>query len=286
MSIKIENLTHIYMPKTPFEKKALDNINLVIEDGDFLALIGHTGSGKSTLIQHLNGLLEPSSGKILVDNVDTTNKETKLTDIRKKIGLVFQYPEYQLFGQTVIDDVCFGLKTSTMGDKEKKERAIEVLKLVGISEKDYLKSPFELSGGNRKRVAIAGTLILEPDILILDEPTAALDPVGRSELQHLIGSIYDKGNITVIWISHDMNEIAKVAKRIIVMNDGEVILDGDTIEVFSDIRKLEKYGLKAPEIIYVAEELKKRGLNINLSELSAEGLAASIKQCVGGDLNG
>lgn len=284
--IQFFNVNYVYNKGTQLETVALNKIDLTITENEFIGIIGHTGSGKSTLIQLMNRLEKPTGGRILYNGEDISKRSYNIRKLRKNVGVVFQYPEYQLFGQTVIDDVCFGLKTSTMGDKEKKERAIEVLKLVGISEKDYLKSPFELSGGNRKRVAIAGTLILEPDILILDEPTAALDPVGRSELQHLIGSIYDKGNITVIWISHDMNEIAKVAKRIIVMNDGEVILDGDTIEVFSDIRTLEKYGLKAPEIIYVAEELKKRGLNINLSELSAEGLAASIKQCVGGDLNG
>lgn len=279
--IQFFNVNYVYNKGTQLETVALNKIDMTITENEFIGIIGHTGSGKSTLIQLMNRLEKPTGGRILYNGEDISKRSYNIRKLRKNVGVVFQYPEYQLFGQTVIDDVCFGLKTSTMGDKEKKERAIEVLKLVGISEKDYLKSPFELSGGNRKRVAIAGTLIMEPDILILDEPTAALDPVGRNELQHLIGSIYDKGNITVIWISHDMNEIAKVAKRIIVMNDGEVILDGDTIEVFSDIRTLEKYGLKAPEIIYVAEELKKRGLDINLSELSAEGLAASIKQCVG-----
>lgn len=279
--IQFFNVNYVYNKGTQLETVALNKIDMTITENEFIGIIGHTGSGKSTLIQLMNRLEKPTGGRILYNGEDISKRSYNIRKLRKNVGVVFQYPEYQLFGQTVIDDVCFGLKTSTMGDKEKKERAIEVLKLVGISEKDYLKSPFELSGGNRKRVAIAGTLIMEPDILILDEPTAALDPVGRIELQHLIGSIYDKGNITVIWISHDMNEIAKVAKRIIVMNDGEVILDGDTIEVFSDIRTLEKYGLKAPEIIYVAEELKKRGLNINLSELSAEGLAASIKQYVG-----
>lgn len=279
--IQFFNVNYVYNKGTQLETVALNKIDMTITENEFIGIIGHTGSGKSTLIQLMNRLEKPTGGRILYNGEDISKRSYNIRKLRKNVGVVFQYPEYQLFGQTVIDDVCFGLKTSTMDDKEKKERAIEVLKLVGISEKDYLKSPFELSGGNRKRVAIAGTLIMEPDILILDEPTAALDPVGRNELQHLIGSIYNKGNITVIWISHDMNEIAKVAKRIIVMNDGEVILDGDTIEVFSDIRTLEKYGLKAPEIIYVAEELKKRGLNINLSELSAEGLAASIKQCVG-----
>lgn len=284
--IQFFNVNYIYNKGTQLETVALNKIDMTISENEFIGIIGHTGSGKSTLIQLMNRLEKPTGGRILYNGEDISKRSYNIRKLRKNVGVVFQYPEYQLFGQTVIDDVCFGLKTSTMNDKEKKERAIEVLKLVGISEKDYLKSPFELSGGNKKRVAIAGTLIMEPDILILDEPTAALDPVGRNELQHLIKSIYDKGNITVIWISHNMDEIAKVAKRIIVMNDGEIILDGGTIEVFSNIKTLEKYGLKAPEIIYVAEELKKRGLNINLSELSAKGLAASIKQCVGGDLNG
>ena len=183
MSIKIENLTHVYMPKTPFEKKALDNVNLTIEDGEFLALIGHTGSGKSTLIQHLNGLLEPSSGRILVDEVDITSKEVKLTDIRKKIGLVFQYPEYQLFEETIEKDVAFGPNNLGLSAEEVSNRVKKSMEMVGLDYETYKDvSPFDLSGGQKRRVAIAGVIAMEPKVLILDEPTAGLDPKGRDDI--------------------------------------------------------------------------------------------------------
>ena len=183
MSIKIENLTHVYMPKSPFEKKALDNVNLVIEDGEFLALIGHTGSGKSTLIQHLNGLLEPTSGRILVDDIDITNKEAKLTEIRKKIGLVFQYPEYQLFEETIEKDIAFGPNNLELSSEEVSRRVKKSMEMVGLDYETYKNvSPFDLSGGQKRRVAIAGVIAMEPKVLILDEPTAGLDPQGRDDI--------------------------------------------------------------------------------------------------------
>ena len=199
MSIKIENLTHIYMPKTPFEKKALDEINLVIEDGEFLALIGHTGSGKSTLIQHLNGLLEPSSGRILVDDIDITNKETKLTDIRKKIGLVFQYPEYQLFEETIEKDIAFGPNNLGLSEEEVSDRVKKSMEMVGLDYESYKDvSPFDLSGGQKRRVAIAGVIAMEPKVLILDEPTAGLDPKGRDDILEQIKILHEKDRKSVV----------------------------------------------------------------------------------------
>ena len=201
MSIKIENLTHVYMPKTPFEKKALDDVNLVIEDGEFLALIGHTGSGKSTLIQHLNGLLEPSSGRILVDNIDITNKETKLTDIRKKIGLVFQYPEYQLFEETIEKDIAFGPNNLGLTQDEVSKRVKKSMEMVGLDYETYKDiSPFDLSGGQKRRVAIAGVIAMEPKVLILDEPTAGLDPKGRDDILEQIRILHQEYKMTIVLV--------------------------------------------------------------------------------------
>lgn len=219
MSIKIENLTHVYMPKTPFEKKALDNVNLTIEDGEFLALIGHTGSGKSTLIQHLNGLLEPSSGRILVDEVDITSKEVKLTDIRKKIGLVFQYPEYQLFEETIEKDVAFGPNNLGLSAEEVSNRVKKSMEMVGLDYETYKDvSPFDLSGGQKRRVAIAGVIAMEPKVLILDEPTAGLDPKGRDDILEQIKILHEKYKMTIVLVSHSRRDVGKLAERIVVMN--------------------------------------------------------------------
>ena len=201
MSIKIENLTHVYMPKSPFEKKALDNVNLVIEDGEFLALIGHTGSGKSTLIQHLNGLLEPTSGRILVDDIDITNKEAKLTEIRKKIGLVFQYPEYQLFEETIEKDIAFGPNNLELSSEEVSRRVKKSMEMVGLDYETYKDvSPFDLSGGQKRRVAIAGVIAMEPKVLILDEPTAGLDPQGRDDILEQIKLLHEKYKMTIVLV--------------------------------------------------------------------------------------
>lgn len=264
MSIKIENLTHVYMPKTPFEKKALDNVNLVIEDGEFLALIGHTGSGKSTLIQHLNGLLEPSSGKILVDDINLTDKETKLTDIRKKIGLVFQYPEYQLFEETIEKDIAFGPNNLGLSQGEVSDRVKKAMEMVGLDYETYKDvSPFDLSGGQKRRVAIAGVIAMEPKVLILDEPTAGLDPKGRDDILEQIKILHEKYKMTIVLVSHSMEDVGKLAERIVVMNKGKVALMGKPADVFREVEILEEIGLAVPQVTYLMRELKKKGFNVS-----------------------
>lgn len=263
MSIKVENLTHIYMPKSPFEKVALDNVNIEFESGQFIALIGHTGSGKSTLIQHLNGLLKPSSGKILIDGVDITEKNVKLSDIRKKVGLVFQYPEYQLFEETIEKDIQFGPRNLGLNEEEIDKRVKRAMAMVGLDYETYKdKSPFELSGGQKRRVAIAGVVAMEPKILILDEPTAGLDPKGRDEILAQIKNLHQEYNMTIILVSHSMEDVAKLAERVVVMNRGKAILDGTPSEVFKEIETLEEVGLAVPQVTYLARALKQRGFAI------------------------
>ena len=264
MSIKIENLTHIYMLKTPFEKKALDDVNLYIEDGEFIALIGHTGSGKSTLIQHLNGLLEPSSGKIIIDDVDITEKGVKLSDIRKKVGLVFQYPEYQLFEETIEKDIAFGPTNLGLGQDEILIRVKRAMEMVGLDYEKYKDVfPFELSGGQKRRVAIAGVIAMEPKVLILDEPTAGLDPKGREDILSQIKKLHEEYKMTIILVSHSMEDVGKLAKRIIVMNHGKVALQGEPKDVFKEIDTLEEIGLGAPQVTYLMRELRRRGFNVS-----------------------
>lgn len=264
MSIKIENLKHVYMPNMPFEKIALNNINLEIKDGEFVALIGHTGSGKSTLIQHLNGLLEATEGKIIVDEVDLTDKKTKLTDIRKKVGLVFQYPEYQLFEETIEKDIEFGPRNMGISEEIITERVKRSMEMVGLDYETYRNlSPFDLSGGQKRRVAIAGVIAMEPKILILDEPTAGLDPKGRDDILEQIKILHQKYNMTIILVSHSMEDVAKIATRVIVMNKGEVALDGTVSKVFKEIDTLEKIGLGVPQVTYLIRELRKKGFDIS-----------------------
>ena len=264
MSIKIENLTYVYMPKTPFEKKALDNVSLEIEDGEFLAVIGHTGSGKSTLIQHLNGLLKPASGKIYVDGTDITDKDTKLVDIRKKVGLVFQYPEYQLFEETIAKDIAYGPSNLGLNEDEILKRVKKSMEMVGLNYEEYKDiSPFELSGGQKRRVAIAGVIAMEPKVLILDEPTAGLDPAGRDDILEQIKLLHEKYNMTIILVSHSMEDVGKLAEKIIVMNDGHIELQGKPKEVFKEIDTLEKIGLAVPQVTYLMRELKKKGFNVS-----------------------
>ena len=264
MSIKTENLTHIYMPGSPFEKTALNNVSVEIKNGEFVALIGHTGSGKSTLIQHYNGLLEATSGKIIVDGVDITDKKIKLTDIRKKVGLVFQYPEYQLFEETIAKDISFGPRNLGLSEDEIQKRVIESMEMVGLDYETYKdRSPFDLSGGQKRRVAIAGVIAMKPTTLILDEPTAGLDPKGRDDILAQIKKLHDDYNMTIIMVSHSMEDVANIAEHVIVMNHGEVALEGTPANVFKEVDKLEKIGLAVPQVTYLVKRLREKGFNIS-----------------------
>ncbi|MDR3595232.1 energy-coupling factor transporter ATPase [Clostridium sp.] len=264
MSIKIENLTHVYMPKSPFEKIALDDVSLDIKDGEFVALIGHTGSGKSTLIQHFNGLLEATSGKIIVDGVDITEKKVKLTDVRKKVGLVFQYPEYQIFEETIAKDIEFGPRNLGLSDEEIHNRVVKAMEMVGLDYESYKdRSPFDLSGGQKRRVAIAGVVAMQPTTLILDEPTAGLDPKGRDDILAQISKLHKDYNMTIVIVSHSMEDVAKIAERIIVMNNGKIALQGNPAEVFKEVDVLEKIGLGVPQVTYLVRELRKKGFDLS-----------------------
>ncbi|MCF6461701.1 energy-coupling factor transporter ATPase [Clostridium sp. Cult3] len=260
MIINIENLNYVYNPGTPFEKKALKNINLNIKKGDFVGLIGHTGSGKSTLVQHLNGLIKPTSGKIIVDGIDITSKDANLKEIRQKVGLVFQYPEHQLFEETIYKDIAFGPKNLGLEDDEIEKRVKKAMELVGLdynSLKD--RSPFELSGGQKRRVAIAGVLAMKPEVLVLDEPTAGLDPRGRDEILGRIQRIYEEEGVTIILVSHSMEDIARLVNRIIVMHNGEIAMEGSTKDVFREAEKLEQMGLGIPQITSFMRQYKSKG---------------------------
>ncbi len=271
MSIKIENLTYVYNPKSPFETKALDGIDLEIGDGEFIGLIGHTGSGKSTLIQHLNGLIKPTSGKITVGDLVITGEKVKLADLRKKVGLVFQYPEHQLFEETVYNDIAFGPKNLNLSEEEIDARVRESMELVKLEFEELKdRSPFELSGGQRRRVAIAGVLAMKPDILILDEPTAGLDPKGRDEILDQIKFLHQKYKNTVILVSHSMEDIAKLVDRIVVMHGGRIELHGVPREVFKQSERLESIGLGIPQITNLMEALRKVDRSIEGEVLTVE----------------
>lgn len=263
MTIKIDNITFIYNQNTPFESRALDSVNLEIKEGEFIGLIGHTGSGKSTLIQHLNGLIKPTSGKIEVGGIDITSKGTSLKAIRQKVGLVFQYPEHQLFEETVYKDIAFGPQNLGLTEKEVDERVREAMELVGLDfESVNNRSPFELSGGQKRRVAIAGVLAMKPEVLILDEPTAGLDPKGRDDILGQIQSLYQKNKMTIILVSHSMEDIARLVNRIIVMYKGKIAITGTPREVFERAEELESLGLGAPQITYFMKAFKSKGHDI------------------------
>jgi energy-coupling factor transport system ATP-binding protein len=264
MSIKVENLTHIYMPGTPFEMIALDDISLELEEGKFYAIIGHTGSGKSTFIQHLNGLLKPTSGKIFIGDVDITDKKTVMSEVRKRVGLVFQYPEYQLFEETIEKDVAFGPKNLGLPEAEIQSRVRKAMEIVGLDfEKFRNLSPFELSGGQKRRVAIAGVIAMEPQVLILDEPTAGLDPKGRDEILAQIIKLHEYYKSTVILVTHSMEDVAEIADEVIVMSDSKVIMKGLPSEVFTKAELLESVGLGAPQITYLMKALKDKGFDVS-----------------------
>lgn len=263
MSIKIENLTYVYNPGSPFETKALDDVNVEIESGEFIGLIGHTGSGKSTLTQHLNGLIKPTSGKIIISGTDITDKSVKLRDIRKKVGLVFQYPEHQLFEETIYKDIAFGPMNLGLSESEVEERIKEAMEFVKLPYEELKdRSPFELSGGQRRRVAIAGVFAMKPEVLILDEPTAGLDPRTRDEILEEIKMLHSKYKNTVILVSHSMEDIAKLVDRIIVMHRGKVALLGNPREVFQQVETLESIGLGVPQISYLIRALKAKGIEL------------------------
>ncbi len=271
MSIKIENLTFIYNENTPFESRALDNINLEIKDGEFVGLIGHTGSGKSTLIQHLNGLLKPTSGKITIGDVDITTKGVSLKAIRQKVGLVFQYPEHQLFEETVYKDIAFGPINLGLTQEEVDRRVREAMELVGLDfEAVSERSPFELSGGQKRRVAIAGVLAMKPEVLVLDEPTAGLDPKGRDDILGQIQSLYEKNKMTIILVSHSMEDIARLVNKIIVMHKSKVAMVGSPREVFRRADELEGLGLGAPQITYFMKAFKSKGHDVKEDVLTVE----------------
>ena len=261
--MKLENVSFTYSPGTAYEIHALKNMNLEIQDGEFIGLIGHTGSGKSTLVQHFNGLMKATSGALYYNGENIYGEGYSMKKLRSKVGLVFQYPEHQLFEVDVLTDVCFGPKNQGLSKEEAEERAIKALQMVGLKEKYYKQSPFELSGGQKRRVAIAGVLAMEPEVLILDEPTAGLDPKGRDEILDQLKRIHEERHITIILVSHSMEDVAKYVGRIIVMNQGEAMFDGTPKEVFAHYKELEKIGLAAPQVTYIMNALAEKGFPVS-----------------------
>ena len=282
MSIELRNVSHLYSKNSPFEKIALHNISLKIETGDFVGLIGHTGSGKSTLIQHMNGLLTPSEGQILINGKDITGKDVKMSDIRRMVGLVFQYPEYQLFEETVYKDIAYGPKNIGMTDDEIDKKIQEVIKLVGLKEKVLNKSPFELSGGQKRRVAIAGILAMAPEILILDEPTAGLDPKGRDDILSCLKKLHEEKNITIVLVSHSMEDIAKTVKNVIVMEDGTVKMQGSVKDIYKRGNELAKMGLDIPQVSTLVNRLIEKGMNIEKDIFTVENAVDEIEKYIRG----
>ncbi|WP_368190540.1 energy-coupling factor transporter ATPase [Blautia sp. 1033sp1_1033st1_G9_1033SCRN_220408] len=276
MSIELKNVTYTYSPETAYEIHALKNINLVIPDGQFMGIIGHTGSGKSTLIQHFNALIRPTSGTILYNGEDIWEEKYDRRKLRSEVGLVFQYPEHQLFESDVLSDVCFGPMNQGLSREEAEKEARKALAHVGFKEENFSKSPFELSGGQKKRVAIAGVLAMNPKILILDEPTAGLDPKGRDDILDQIQLLHKMRGITIILVSHSMEDIAKYVERLVVMNHGEAVFDDTPRKVFSHYQELEKMGLAAPQITYIMHALKEKGLDVDVNAITVEEAKDSI----------
>lgn len=280
MGIRAEHINYIYGQGTAFEQNALKDISFTIEDGQFIGLIGHTGSGKSTLIQHLNGLIKATDGAIYINGENIYQDGYDMKALRSKVGLVFQYPEHQLFEVDVFSDVCFGSKNQKLAKEEVEERAREALRLVGLNEKYWEQSPFELSGGQKRRVAIAGVLAMHPEVLILDEPTAGLDPRGRDEILEQISALHREKGMTIILVSHSMEDIARYADRILVMNQGEKIFDAPPKEVFAHYKELEQIGLAAPQITYIVHELKEHGIPIAEDITTVAEAKTAILQCL------
>ena len=282
MSIILDKVNYNYSQGTAYQVQALKDINLKIEDGEFIGIIGHTGSGKSTLIQHMNGLVKATSGGIYYNGQDIYDEDFSMKELRSKVGLVFQYPEHQLFETTIFADVCFGPKNLGLDKKTVELRAFEALRSVGFPEELYFQPPFDLSGGQKRRVAIAGVLAMKPEVLILDEPTAGLDPAGRDEILDLISKMHKELGITVILVSHSMEDVAKYVDRIIVMNQGEVMYDGAPRDVFAQYKQLEAVGLAAPQVTYLMHELREKGLPVDVNATTVEEAKASILHALRG----
>lgn len=284
--IKAENVNYIYQQGMPFERQALYDVNIEIEDGSLVALIGHTGSGKSTLIQHFNALVKPTSGKIIINGIDVTAPKADLRLVRKTVGLVFQYPEHQLFEETVYKDIAFGPKNMGFSDEEIDKRVREIAALVGLKEKHLTRSPFDLSGGQKRRVAIAGVLAMNPKVLILDEPTAGLDPKGRDEILATIKKLHEENKeMIIIFVSHSMEDVAKTAERVIVMNDGHVEMQGTVAEVFAQAEHLQKIGLNVPQVTLLTDKLRLAGYDLPEHIYTVKYAADAIKKLIGGGGN-
>lgn len=279
-SLKLEQVSYIYNPGTAYEMHALKGVNLEIPQGQFVGIIGHTGSGKSTLIQHFNGLMKPTQGKIYFEGQDIWAEQFPLRGLRSQVGLVFQYPEHQLFETDVLTDVCFGPKNQHLTQEECEKRAKEALEHVGLDESYYAKSPFELSGGQKRRVAIAGVLAMNPKVLILDEPTAGLDPMGRDEILDQIAQLHETRGITIILVSHSMEDIARYVDRIIVMNHGEKAFDDEPKKVFAHYKELEAIGLAAPQITYIVHALKEKGMDVDTTATTIEEAKLTIMKAL------
>ena len=278
MSIILDKVNYIYSENTAYEIQALKNINLKIEDGEFIGLIGHTGSGKSTLIQHLNGLMHATYGGIYYNGQDIYDEDDNRKELRSKVGLVFQYPEHQLFETTIFADVAFGPRNQGLSKKEADLKAFTALRSVGLKENDWYRSPFELSGGQKRRAAIAGVLAMEPEVLVLDEPTAGLDPKGRDEILDQVAKLHMERNMTIILVSHSMEDVAKYVERLIVMSQGSILFDGTPREVFAHYQELEAVGLAAPQVTYLMHELRKRGIPVEGGATTLEEAKIAILQ--------
>ena len=281
MSIILDQVSYVYGEDTPLAVRALDDVCLQIPDGQFVGIIGHTGSGKSTLMQHLNGLIRATSGHIYFNGEDIYDKEYNMKQLRSRVGLVFQYPEHQIFETDVFKDVCFGPKNLGLEKKEVELRAYAALRQVGLEEEFFYQSPFELSGGQKRRVAIAGVLAMKPEVLILDEPTAGLDPKGREDILHQIKKLQQETGMTILLVSHSMEDVAEYVDRILVMNRGKVMLDGTPKEVFSHYRELEEVGLAAPQVTYILNSLREKGLAVDTTATTIEEATATILQALG-----
>ena len=277
--LEVRGLSHVYSAGTPFEQKALDDVSLSVRRGEFIAIIGHTGSGKSTLIQHLNGLLRPTAGQVLFHGKDIFSKSTDLRSVRFRIGLLFQYPEYQLFEETVGQDIAFGPANMGLGNHEITRRVADALDAVGLPQSIAEKSPFELSGGQKRRVALAGVLAMQPEILVLDEPTAGLDPAGREEMFDLIRGLHDRRGTTVILVTHSMEDAARVASRLVVMRAGRIFLTGAPSEVFAQADALERSGLTVPQVTKILLELRRRGIPVDTGCYTVEQAVQKLLAC-------